>query len=131
VTDDEFLDAFERCVLPKRQFSHAGHVRLAYLYLRRHGRVRGGRVFRLGVRRYAGALGVDALYNETLTTFWWEMIADALARHRHVRSAAALVSCEPQLADRGLQYRYWSRGLLGSPRARLVWTEPDLAPLAA
>ena len=34
MTDADFLAALERCTLPESEFTHAAHVRAAYLYLR-------------------------------------------------------------------------------------------------
>jgi len=31
MTDDEFLASFSACTLPAEQFSHAGHIRLAWI----------------------------------------------------------------------------------------------------
>ena len=36
MSDDEFLAQFENCTLPFDQWTHRAHVRVAYLYLRRH-----------------------------------------------------------------------------------------------
>jgi hypothetical protein len=101
--DEDFLAAFERASLPPASFGHRTHIRLAFLYVTRHGRERGGRRMRLAIRRYAGAIGRRDLYNETLTTFWLTEVADAVARHRPLPDHRALLRCEPRLADRGLQ----------------------------
>jgi hypothetical protein len=129
VTDEQFLDAFERTTLPTDRFGHEGHVRLAFLYLTRDGRERGGRRMRIGIKRYAAAIGMSHLYNETLTTFWIHVVGDALARHRPLPDHRALVRCAPDLADRGLQYRYWTPELLKGDDARRRFVPPDLAPL--
>ena len=36
MTDSEFVDSFEDCTLPSTAFHHRDHVRLAWIYLRRH-----------------------------------------------------------------------------------------------
>jgi hypothetical protein len=37
VNDDEFIEKFEACALPFDQWHHRAHVKLAYVYLLRHG----------------------------------------------------------------------------------------------
>ena len=37
MTDDEFIRQFEGCTFPFEQWHHRAHVKLAYLYLMRHG----------------------------------------------------------------------------------------------
>lgn len=131
LTDDAFLASFERATLPPRKFGHEAHVRLAFIYVSRHGRERGGRLMRLGIKRYAAAIGARHLFNETLTAFWIDRVADALARHRPLPDHRALLRCEPSLADRGLQYRFWTAEVIKSPEARRRFVPPDLAPLRA
>jgi hypothetical protein len=129
VDDDAFLIALERATFPAARFGHRAHVRLAFLYLTRHGRERGGRRMRLAVRRYAAAIGERDRYHETLTTFWLAEVADAIARHRPLPDHRALLRCAPRLADPHLQRRHWSTEALASPEARRRWVPPDLAPL--
>jgi hypothetical protein len=131
MSDEEFLDAFERCVLPVHRFGHRTHIRLAFLYISREGRDRGGRRMRIGIRRYAASIGRPGLYNETLTAFWIDTVADAVARHRPLPDHRALLRCAPHLADRGLQYRHWSPEILNSDVARQRYVLPDLAPVRA
>ncbi len=131
MTDDEFLSAFERTTLPTTEFGHEGHIRIAFLYISRHGRERGGRLMRIGIKRYAAAMGASHRYNETLTAFWIEVVADALARHRPLPDHRALLRCVPTLGDPGLQYRHWTPEVLKSPEARSRYIAPDLRPLRA
>jgi hypothetical protein len=66
MTDDEFLAAFEARTLPKAQWTHAAHVRMAWLYLTRlHFAAALDRV-RDGIRCYNAAVGSDG-YHETIT----------------------------------------------------------------
>ena len=38
--DRDFLDAFETCAVAPEAVDHAAHVRLAYIYLKKRGRIR-------------------------------------------------------------------------------------------
>lgn len=63
-----------------------------------------------------------------MTQFWVGVTAHAIDE-----SGAAdfdeLLERVPQLLDKELPYRHWSREALFSPAARAEWVEPDLRAL--
>jgi hypothetical protein len=63
MTDDEFLAAFEACTL--QDFHHRDHVKVAYLYLRRHPLDDAIAKVRTGLQALAAAWGapVDDLHH--------------------------------------------------------------------
>jgi hypothetical protein len=67
-------------------------------------------------------------YFETLTRIWLLLVADARRRSGAGDSRQLLATC-PELLQRDLPLRYYSRARLMSIRARAVFVEPDLAPL--
>jgi len=67
-------------------------------------------------------------YFETLTRVWLVLVADARAR-TGATSSRELLERSPELCDRSLPSRYYSRELLGSVRARSIFVAPDLEPL--
>src|SRR5213080_243738 len=79
MTDGEFLASFEACTLPFEQWTHRAHVKVAYLYLRRHtfddalGRMRAG------IKGYNAANrvpeGPTSGYNETTTRAFLHLIS--------------------------------------------------------
>ena len=111
------------------RFGHREHLHLAWSCLRRRG-VAGARhdVARL-IRHIARSHGQTDKYNETLTRFWIHATALALARSARPDDFEALLAEQPHLADKGLPYRHWTRGVLESEAARGEWVEPDLLPL--
>ncbi|QRK06194.1 hypothetical protein JQX13_39730 [Archangium violaceum] len=54
-SDDEFLGAVEASMWPGESFGHREHVRLGWLYLRRHGSEEGYARIQETIRRYATA----------------------------------------------------------------------------
>jgi hypothetical protein len=128
-TDEEFLAAFEAAQIPKAAFHHREHVRLAWLYLRRHGPAEGTARMREGIRSFAASNGVPGLYHETLTTFW---VLAVQAAHRADPEAPDFESFalrHPELLDKALVRRHYRDGTIESARARMEWVEPDRAPL--
>jgi hypothetical protein len=63
-----------------------------------------------------------------MTRAWLVLATDAL-RRTVVADSRELLACCPELFNRELPLRYYSKGLLTSVRARAVFVEPDLAPL--
>jgi predicted ATPase len=91
-----------------------------------HLRLRAG-IIRLNERH--GLLETSARgYFETLTRVWLVLVADARARSAASSSRELLERCS-ELCDRSLPYRYYSKALLASVRARAIFLAPDLEPL--
>jgi hypothetical protein len=65
-----------------------------------------------------------------MTRAWLVLIAHARAAVPHATSEAFLAA-HPEMLDKGLALRFYSRDLLMSVRARATFVEPDLAPLPA
>ena len=74
MTDSDFLAALERCTLPEADFTHAAHVRAAYLYLCRGSF--GQAIDRMAatIRRYATSLGKPDRYHDTITVGFLALI---------------------------------------------------------
>jgi hypothetical protein len=129
--DLEFLRAFENCSIPASEYGHKEHLRTAWLYLRREGWPAGGDSVRDGIKRFAAHNGVADKYHETITTFWLLLVKHAMELAPQAGNFDALVAAHPQLLDKSLLERHFSRGLLGDPTSRVGWTDPDLLPLPA
>ncbi len=67
-------------------------------------------------------------YFETLTRAWLVLVADARLRSDAATSVELFQRC-PELLDRSLPARHYSKELLGTVRARSIFVEPDLSPL--
>jgi hypothetical protein len=132
MTDDAFLDAIERGQLPREAWTHAAHVRMAWLLLRR-GRI--GDVIP-AVRERIGRLnrsfgGPPDAYHETITVAYLRLIDARIAREPEVDTFAEFAARNPDLLDRtlaALLVHYRRETLLG-PEARAGFVEPDLSPL--
>ena len=131
MNDVEFLAAFENCSIPPSEYGHKEHLRTAFLYLRRDGWPDGADQVREGIKPFAAYNGVSEKYHETITTFWLLLVRHAIALAPQAGSFDALVAAHPQLLDKSLLERHFSRGLLGPPASRVGWSDPDLVPLPA
>lgn len=131
MTDDEFLAAFEAAAIPRPEWTHEAHVRMAFLYLSRFRaelaleRVRGG-IKKLNARIGGSPDG----YHETITVAFVRVIASRLVRGDDFPTFR---DRNPDLLDRTLTalLRHYSKDRLHSPEARREFVEPDVSPLPA
>lgn len=131
--DDQALwEAFVGCALTQAEWTHEAHLRTAFLHVERysldeaHLRMRAG-IIRLNERH--GLIETSARgYFETLTRVWLVLVADARVVSGATNSRELLERC-PELSDRSLPTRYYSKELLSSLRARSIFVAPDRAPL--
>jgi hypothetical protein len=129
--DRDFLDRFERAAFSPSEYGHREHLRTAWLYLQRLGLAETAAAIAelsRGIRRLSAAHGASQRYHETLTQVWVRLVAAACAQAPGL-GFDALLSGHPELLDRDLPYRHYSRERLMSDEARARWVEPDREPL--
>jgi hypothetical protein len=124
MTDDEFLAAFEAAAIARTDWTHAAHVRMAWLYLRRLPFADALERVRSGIRKLNAKIGSPDGYHETITVAHVRVIASRVApgedypefRDRH-----------PDLFDRTFPalLRHYTKERLHSPEARAAFIEPD------
>ncbi len=128
-----FVAAWESGALPKPEWTHAAHVAVGACYAVRHGAAALDRT-RDGIRRYNAAVGTantdTSGYHETLTRFWAEVLAAAVAGDTDEWQAARkAVARYGEVRDlHVLHYRF---DVVRSVEARRGWIAPDLAPVPA
>ncbi|HML16535.1 MAG TPA: hypothetical protein VK419_05900 [Bryobacteraceae bacterium] len=113
--DEQFARAFERYEIPKEEFHHRDHVRLARYYVRRYGAHDAEPRIASAIRRYAEHLGVSEKYHHTITIAWMRLVA-------HAPSSDALL--DPEYLN-----EFYSAELLATPAARNIFVAPDKKPL--
>jgi hypothetical protein len=123
MTDDEFVRAFESCGLSPDLFHHSDHIRLARIYVDRHGAAEAAERFRTYLRKFAAHIGKSDKYHETITVAWMRLVARA-------RAAGELEKLElEKLMDKKYIEKFYSPELLASEAARTQFVEPDRAEL--
>ena len=130
MTDDEFLAAFEACTL--EEFHHRDHIKVAYLYLRRHPLNEAIAKVRTGLQALAVAWNapIDDLekgYHETMTQAWVRLVDLALSNHGSSESADDFCDQHPNLMQKTHLQSFYSRERLTTWEAKRGFIEPDLA----
>jgi len=124
VIDAEFIRALEECTLAEEEFDHAGHVRAAYLYLQSGDFVEGLGRMRRAIRNYAGSLGKPERYHETITVAYVALIQQVLYERGHGGAWTEFARAAPELFERGLLLKFYSRAELESELARRIFVLP-------
>jgi hypothetical protein len=130
MTDTEFLAALEGCTLPETEFTHAAHVRAAYLYLCSGSFGQAIDRMAAAIRRYAGSLGKPDRYHDTITVGFVALIRERICERGDGGGWPAFAAANPDLFDRERLLRHYSREQLQSPRARRVFVLPEAPRLA-
>lgn len=126
MTDDELYDAFTSTALPADQFHHEQHVRVAWMFVCRHGMPAAIGEFSQAIKRFAAAKGAHGLYHETITWAFLLIIGERQARQPHTTwpefaaANADLLSWKPSILE-----RYYSKEFLMSVEARRGFVMPD------
>jgi hypothetical protein len=134
--DAELWRAFHDCTLPAAQWTHAAHLRIAWLHLARYELDEAHLRMRIGIIRLNAAHGLVETaargYHETLTRVWLVLVAAARRRAPGPDSThlvAAPGDAAPGGLDREAPLAYYSRARLFSVAARARFVAPDLAEL--
>ena len=124
--DAELLAGFEDASLPTEAFHHHEHVRVAWLFVQRHGLPDALGEFSRALKRFAEAKGKPNLYHETITWAFLLLIGERLAREpaatwpEFAARNPDLLTWKPSLLD-----RYYSSETLWSELARHTFVMPD------
>jgi ribosomal protein S18 acetylase RimI-like enzyme len=122
--------AFHDRTLPAAQWTHAAHLRIAWLHLARHPLDEAHLLMRVGIIRLNLAHGLIETatrgYHETLTRVWLALVG--AVRRRVAGADSTAIPLEPALA-RDAPLAYYSRDRLFSLAARTAFVPPDLAEL--
>jgi hypothetical protein len=134
--DDEiFLQQFETCVLPQTQFHHREHLKVAYIYLRRHGLADALKKVRTGINAINIAHRVpdapDRGYHETITQAWVRLVDMTLSEYGPAETADSFLDQHPQLLEKKALRLFYSKEVMMSARAKKEFVEPDLTQLPA
>ncbi|XP_038064508.1 uncharacterized protein LOC119734939 [Patiria miniata] len=132
VGDEAFMQAFEDTTLLFDDWSHEAHLRMAWNYIRIHGKENAIPVIRNGIKKYNTQHKdkVKRGYHETVTMFFTHVIADAINQCENVdMTFEEFLSQNSHLTDSNLISQYYSKQLISSPAARLRFEPPDLQDL--
>jgi hypothetical protein len=126
LTDDEFVTAFENLSLGGESFGHRGHVRLAWIYLKRYPAHEALPLFAKGLRKFATHLGAADKYHETITWAYLALINERMARGQESNwETFSAANADLFEWPGGALSRYYDPSTLESDLARRTFLLPD------
>lgn len=130
MNDHEFLGSFIYCTLPPEHFDHRGHLRVAWLHLRRYPFAQAVHETCTGIARYAASLGAADKFHWTVTEALMHLMR-AGGADEPASTFDGFLASNPELVAnaRAAVGRHYSAGLLATPEAKAGFVAPDLAPL--
>jgi hypothetical protein len=132
LSDEQLWLAFGAAKLPATDWTHRAHLRVAWMFLKRHPLNEAHVLMRVGIIRLNAFHGlvetVSRGYHETLTRLWLSLVASLMKATDGESSESFVDTCIASLGKDAI-FRHYSRELVTSVRARAVFVEPDLRPL--
>lgn len=127
----KLIEQFERCTLPKEEWTHERHFIMAFWYCVNFPLPQAVQKIREGIKTYNVSVGGENTdvsgYHETITLFFTRAVAE------YVMTAGISAVTEETIAGLVLQsflkkdyiYRFYSEEVLMSKEARREWKEGD------
>jgi hypothetical protein len=127
LTADELMERFENATLAEEEFSHAGHVKMAFLYLRKYKVTEVLERFSESLIRFAAARGKPGLYHETITWAFILLIHERMVRTGSAVSWQEFARANQDLLIGGKKYleRFYREGTIASDFAKRTFVFPD------
>jgi len=131
--DETFLKRFEAAAIPREEWRHREHIRVAYLYLRRYPFEEATTRVRSSIQKlnatHQTPETLERGYHETITQAWMRLVHCALCQFGPSATADAFLEEQSQLLSKRALLLFYSRDRLMSAEAKARFVEPDLAPL--
>jgi len=119
MTDTEFMQKFTDHTLPKSEFTHQAHLRVAWYYLTHHKFETAADLIAAEIKKYATAIGASHIFHETLTYAWTLVVADAIKNNPTTHDFATFfVAAKAELTNKDAPLRFYSKEMLASLQAK-------------
>ena len=133
MTDADFTNAFEACLIPAADWKHRSHLKIAYLYLREHSFAEALNRIRAGIQRLNATTNTpDALdrgYHETMTVAWLKLVEFTLNEYGPAATADEFIDAQEHLLNRKALRFFYSRDHILTWKAKTEFVPPDITPL--
>lgn len=133
LSDQELQSAFEGCTLPHDLWTHRAHVRMAFLYASRHPFSSALERMRQAIKAYNASKQIpeslEQGYHETMTVAFMRLVHGSLVRNSPFPTSEAFCDHHPELLDKLVLRKFYSRERILTPQAKKEFVRPDLAEL--
>lgn len=129
LTDAEFESQFEKGELSPKLFSHEAHLRLAWIYIQKHGEERASEKISREIQQFDRIHGDGTKFNATVT-----VAAVKMVNHFIQKSTAdnfnSFIGEYPRLKTsfKDLLEQHYKMNMFTNEEAKFRFVEPDLLP---
>jgi len=127
------ISSFEQTTLPRECWTHEAHVHVAWHYARSRPFDEALASMRAGIQKYNIVIGVesgdDSGYHETVTVAWMRIMHSMVQGRSAEEAFDRFLAAHPELLEKRVLLKYYSRECLLSPEARVEFVDPDITSL--
>lgn len=129
IQDDQFILQFENQSLDPAYFNHLGHLRLAWLYLKRYDFNTVLNKICTGIQQYAESLGAVEKFHYTISYAFIKIMEIRIEKLKE-KTWEKFVQENSDLIESAqtVLYQYYSTEALNSSEAKKRLVEPNLKP---
>ena len=129
LTDGEFEKQFESCSLNPVMFTHAAHLRLAWIHIYKYGAGIAIDNIRFQLQRFVDNLGVRSKYNETVTIAAIKAVYHFMLTS-NTDNFTDFITENPKLKNnfKELMASHYQTDIFNSPIAKEKYLVPELLP---
>jgi len=129
LSDPEFEEQFANCALDPKLFTHLGHLRLAYVHLKKYGSDRAVKNICAQIEEYDKTFGDGTKYHATVTVAA-VAVMDHFIRKSGSETFSDFIKEFPRLEThfRDILAQHYSFDIFKDARAKANFIEPDLLP---
>lgn len=129
LSDTEFEDRFANCTLDPKLFTHLGHLRLAYIHLKKYGTESAIKNICAQIEIYDKTFGDGTKYHATVTIAAVAII-DHFIRKSRSETFSDFIEEFPRLEShfRDIIAQHYSFDIFKDARAKVDFIKPDLLP---
>ena len=126
LSNNEFLSQFEAKSLLPEEFTHIGHLRLAWLYIKQYDLDTAIDKLTNGINAYASSLGAPEKFHHTITEALARIIQHRIKQQSYANFEDYLHKND-DLTNNALQvlHTYYTADCLNSEAAKLAFVAPD------
>jgi ribulose kinase len=133
IDDTALWSLFRTASLPDSEWTHRGHLRVAWMFLQRHDLDEAHLLMRVGIIRLNASHDLIETaargYHETLTRTWLALVARSMGGPVVSATSSSFVDAHSGALAKEAPLRHYSRERLFSLEARARFVDPDIEPI--
>ncbi|NIS07892.1 MAG: hypothetical protein GWO07_03825, partial [Candidatus Dadabacteria bacterium] len=125
--DQEYFESFKAFKIKPEAFHHREHIRIAYILLAELSVEQAFITLKDDLLSFLDFIGAGkSKYHETMTYAWLLAVNHFMNKCSPCSSSDEFIDSNKILLDKDIMYTHYSRELIESDNARMIFVQPDL-----